>query len=43
MINAPPQSPGTPDSYHGYFSAHVFLDLHVAFYNLGLLEGVSLF
>ena len=43
MINAPPQSPESPDSYHGYFSAHVFLDLHVALCILGLLESVSLF
>ena len=43
MINAPPQSPESPDYYHGYFSAHVFLDLHVALCILGLLESVSLF
>lgn len=27
---------GLPDSYNGYFSAHVFPGLHVALYNLGL-------
>lgn len=43
VINAPPQSLGSPDSYNGYFSAHVFPGLHIALYNLGLPESVSLF
>lgn len=43
MVNAPPHSPGSPDSYNGYFLAHVFPGLHIALYNLGFLESISLF